>query len=201
MKFSSISFLIFTLLLFACKEKQQYHLPTAIAAGQKDGDGIYYHDLQPDDSIIFTESPFDSIVRLIDINTDGTNDFILHANNFPDPDYGSCSVSLESLNQNEILCTIAYQSAYLDTLGQLENIDRSSYWLKETGLMFYEGWDTEHNLTYSIGFWNTACQEYAGVLVIDGNDTLYGWISIEHNLEGIHALIIKDFACTGRYLD
>jgi hypothetical protein len=200
LKFYTISLLIFTFQLFACKEKEQDHLPTAIEAGQKEGEGIYYHDLQPDDSIVFSETPFDSIVRLIDINADGTNDFKLLTSNIPDPDLGYYSGSLESLNQNEILCNIAFQSAYTDTIGQLENIDRSGYWLKESSLMFYEGWDTEHSSTWSWGFWNTACQRYAGVKVIDGNDTLYGWIRIEHHFEGIHALIIKEYACTGRYL-
>ena len=200
-KYSAVILLLCISLLLSCNDKPQNRLPVEILAGQKQGEGIYYHNVQPDDSIIFSASQNDTVIRTIDINSDGTDDFRFVIYNFPDPVSGYYSASLAALNQNELLCTIAYQDSYLDTLAGQEIIDRSGYWKKNSGFMLYEGWDTGQNLSWSWGYWIPPQESFAGVKVIDGSDTLYGWINIEHQLDGIHALIIKDCACTGRYLE
>jgi len=147
--------------------------PNRIYAGQTTGEGIYYTDIEPDISLNtyfgITES------YELDLNNDGTSDFIISAYQNGSPGFQRCYSGMNSFLTNEI--SFIQNTNSPDTLRAYYMINEDLYWTSED-LSFGDYFFTGNPYTdFNIGIWNPLSNYYTGLLLITPVDTLYGWIS------------------------
>ena len=182
---------VISVLLFACEKEEPKTYPDHILAGQITGPGILYTNLEPNDTLVY------SVIKRIDINRDGIDDFELEAYAFEQPGFGHGYKTIKPLNQNEIAAPLS-DSTCVDTLLINNVIDKNLNWHAsatdlESFSYDYTGW-THH------GFWsmsNNLKDKFVGVKINVGGNILFGWIRLDYTFQyGLNYLMVLDFACT-----
>lgn len=187
-----LSFVCIIIFLSCNKEKLTY--PSSILAGQKTGEGIFYKDVVPDDSIgddSYSES------RIIDLDEDGVADFELYSGHTQAAGFGSGGSWITPLDSNEVACLP--HTIYIDTLSVNEVINSSLYWVKKESIYYYYFYrqmsgEFEND---EEGLWRYASHKYAGVRIKKDNDYLYGWLRVDMNI--YHSQILLEYGITKGY--
>lgn len=190
-----IYFLCSLFLLLACEnEPNQLIYPEYIIAGQTDGNGIVYTDIQPNDTLSFFYSSTlteDSI----DLDIDGTVDLKIHFYAAASPAFDYFKHTIIPFNENAI-ATSESDSYFIDTLRLNDTIGPGLKWVNDTSLLFEHSWVIT-GTSYREGLWNDAGEKFVGVKIVKDDTIQYGWIRME--IKHMSRLIIYDFACTKGY--
>ena len=126
---------------------------------------IIYNDITPDIEIN-GDFPNGSVDYSIDIDIDGTIDYIFTANQ----SYLEYSNQIKPQNGNEII----YNNSFADTLNLDDSITYNHNWTPQIKLSS----NGAYGLTGSGCFYNTS-NKYIGIRLKKGNSFLYGWIRMK----------------------
>ena len=186
--------LSFVLMIFTT---MQSNAQNYILAGQHTTTDVYF-DYNPDTAINAVVNGSAAILS-IDLNLDGTQDFLLHASVGSNPFGGNDNIRIIPLGQNSIAydfedsCingggTLLYTRQMAKSFTQGYYIGPAGYWLNDTVHLHYN--------TYSNP--GTACNnsvniDFTGIRIISGQDTLYGWIKLSYTIYG--NITVQDYAC------
>lgn len=188
-------------------------LPNSILAGQQSGQGIYYVDLEPDISILRNWEQFDTSI-FIDLNNDGTDDFIFERE-ISSPYYmggGLDKIKIISQNQNEIVVLPApypdpiqepcmHSSLdWVDTLLVSDPIDIDNIWTNSESLILKDVWSMKY-CSVTDGLWSevyNSDDKYIGFKVIKDDKNYFGWIGFYH-IKANDIFVITDYAITQEY--
>jgi hypothetical protein len=165
-----------------------------ILAGQH-SPGNYFVDINPDTTLTgpndhFATNP--AAVFPIDIDGDGTNEFLLYARGSWVNGWGDSEISIRIYDTTS--CQVAF--GYVDTchtpnstyflykiaksLRNYDTIGDNLTWVRTKLFLTYTDWavmayNCDHN-----GFVNDPLGNYIAVRKIRSNDTLYGWIKVSN---------------------
>lgn len=182
-----------TIPILSCSKVERTY-PSSILAGQKTGEGIFYKDLVPDDSI---GDCLDSETRFIDLDEDGTADFKLNSGHTQAAGFGSGGSWIIPLDSNEVACQL--MTVHIDTLSVNDVINSSLYWVKEESVYynyFYRQFSGEFDFGEE-GLWYNVSNKYAGVRIKKDNEYLYGWLRVDMNI--YHSQILIEYGVTKGY--
>jgi len=148
--------------------------PAYFKAGQTIGDNVYYTEL--DTPIVVEDGYSDNNDAYIDINNDGTDDYKIQCYSFAKGSAGATGL-ISSLDSNKIATLVLSKSNwrdFTDTLNLGFMINKDLTWSDE-GYLYDYGY-------YPLGSWSyklwCGFDAYAGLKIIDEEDTLYAWISL-----------------------
>jgi hypothetical protein len=183
MKIKLLLFAVFVAAIICSCEKDSDSVYTDdyIIAGQVSGNGIDYHDPDPDLSCTLSDpwNKTDTVIYL-DLNSDGITDFNIHGSMLHPSALGGDweSVTITPLNTNEIC--IDLNSGWLDTVPKNDTINQHRTWSDSTALIYSYSWmmgePSETN-----GLWINVTTEntyYIGVMVYKNEIPYYGWIGM-----------------------
>jgi hypothetical protein len=182
------------IILFLSCNKEVLTYPSSILAGQKTGDGVFYKDLVPDDSI---GDGLDSETRFIDLDEDGVADFKLYSGHTQASGFGSGGSWITPLDSNEVACQP--NTIYIDTLSANEVINSSLYWVKKESIYYYYYYSQVSGEfdNDAEGLWNTVSHKYAGLRIKKDNEYLYGWLRVDMNIH--FSQILMEYGVTKAY--
>ena len=185
---------VLLLVFLSCTRDSTTVFPTYIAAGQTDGDGLWYTPLPFPDTLYY--SKYESAIRDLDINHDKVNDIEIKILYFATPGTSVYESTITPLNGAEMAAT-STDSCCIDTLKLNDRIDD------------YLNWSTNANILYCAygdqgtfnqrGLWEHASNCYAGIRINADNHRYYGWLHLEYSQEVIYTLMIIEYACTRSY--
>jgi hypothetical protein len=184
----------FILLIFSCDNKEEHfnYLPY-ITAGQKEGIGIRYINIDPDDTLNIIGYP-DTLefIKSLDLNSDNISDFELKYNLSTPYMLGASSGSLRiiPLGENSI-CVSNEETHWVDSIAYNDTINKYNNWSDSTALLYSHTWFIDGS-EYTSGYWYGDKEKYVGVRVLKGENSFFGWIDIKQN-------IIRQFAITEPY--
>lgn len=182
---------VISVLLFACEKEKPKTYPDNILAGQISGPGILYTDLEPNEPLVY------SVIKHIDINRDGVNDFELKTYSFEQPGFGDGYKKIKPLNLNEIAAPLS-DNTCVDTLLINSLIDKNLNWHSSAIDLYSFSYDYSSRTFH--GFWgmsNNLKDKCVGVKINVGGNILYGWIRMDYIAQdGFLYLMILDYACT-----
>jgi hypothetical protein len=175
--------------------KDTTYLPDSIAAGQKEGKGIFYYDFEPDVYCVISDpwNKQDTSINL-DLNMDGVIDFIFHRD-MCHPSFlgGDCdAVTLIPSGYNEI-CVIPTEYPnpvvepcmhssldLVDTLPSSVTINENSYLTNIESLIYQYSW-IMNSCSLIEGLWPEVTamnQGYIGFKLVKDNKNYFGWIGM-----------------------
>lgn len=158
---------------------------------------IVYTDVIEDDTLQDNEN------YLLDLNNDGLVDFKFSCNSFfNNGSYNNSNgfdVDGDIYNQNQMEGNLfGGFSPRVYALIQNDTISSGKNWLANShlNLLYYKKWvdwhDGTSSGTVSIGYWKNKVNRYAGLKLIEGADTLYGWVRLD--VLNYKFVIVKDYA-------
>lgn len=167
------------------------NLPGSILAGQDSALGIIYVDLDPDSMLLTGPYHFDDSVAL-DLNMDGTVDFIIHYH-ISDPFMlGSVTNHLEIRPQGDNQVAVnSSEPEYVDSLSYHALIDDNLTWSGDTSILFHYAW-SQSGYSHTDGYFRYNGPYYMGLKVMAGGNSYYGWLYMDH-------LAIDKYAITKEY--
>jgi hypothetical protein len=182
---------VISVLLFACEKEKPKTYPENILAGQISGPGILYTDLEPNEPLVY------SVIKRLDINRDGVNDFELKTYSFQQPGFGAGYLTIKPLNLNEIAAPLS-DNTCVDTLLINSLIDKNLNWHSSATDLYSSSYNYNSRIFH--GFWkigNNLKDKCVGVKINVGGNILYGWIRMDYIVQdGFLYLMILDYACT-----
>jgi hypothetical protein len=178
--------IIQAILFSSCKkENVNYTLDDFIQAGQKNGAGIEYTDLDPDIhcTIIDPWEKTDTIINL-DINKDGIDDFTIKGSMcHPSMLGGDCeNLSITPLLNNAIC--INPITNWMDTIPHYQTINEESNWSHDEALIYSYFWIMGGNSSTE-GHWKDVSVDskyFIGFKIIKNNKTFFGWIGMKRDI-------------------
>ncbi len=189
MKYINILLINLTVLIIilagSCKKNDVNHkLDDYILAGQKDGVGIHYVDVEPDINftIIDPWHKTDTIIDL-DLNNDGIADFSLKGTMcHPSQLGGDCEdVSIIPLLNNEV--SINPITTWLDTIPYNDTIDVGNHWTNDETLLYSYLMIIPDDISTK-GYWHNVylvSSYYIGFKIIEDDKPFYGWIGMKND--------------------
>lgn len=184
----------FILLLFSCEKKEEhFDYLTYITAGQKNGPGIRYIDIDPDDTLRIIGYPDTlAFIRSLDLNDDNTPDFELKYQVSTPLMMGlsSSSVRITPLGKNSV-CVTNDGVQWVDTLLYNDTINNYTNWSDSTAILYSYTLTVEGSV-YLYGYWYNNSGKYVGIRIEKGENSFFGWIDIKRN-------IIRQYAITEPY--
>ena len=201
-------FIIFiqVILISSCKKEEvKYILDDFIQAGQKNGWGIEYTNLEPDINctIIDPWKKTDTTICL-DLNNDGIDDFSINgAMCHPSMLGGDCEdLSIISLLNNEIC--INPVTNWLDTIPYLDTINIDSDWTNDEALIYSYYWVMGESSSTE-GYWkdvSTNDKYFIGYKIIKDEKTLFGWIGMKRDTTSrSFSFLLTDYAILKEYAE
>lgn len=196
--------IIQTILISSCKnDEANYILKDFIQAGQKEGIGIEYIDLEPDINCTIVDpwEKTDTTVNL-DLNKDGIDDFkIIGTMCHPSMLGGDCEyLSITPLLNNEIC--INQMTNWLDTIPNLDTINMESNWSNDEALIYSYYWVMGENSTTE-GHWKdvlTSYKYFIGFKILKENKTIFGWIGMRRDpTTWSFSFLLTDYAILKEY--
>tara|TARA_R110002049_G_scaffold256629_2_gene432080 strand:- start:139 stop:750 length:612 start_codon:yes stop_codon:yes gene_type:complete len=187
-KYILILFLL-SISLFSCTQDedvipednlQELIIPNSILAGDSTSKGLYYQKHSPILELFVTSfNLIDSI--LIDINSDGTDDFRFTYSISSPFRLGSGfkDFTIKPLNDNKI-SVVKNDSSLVLNHNLYDVINDSNYWSAYTKILFYNDWSRSGSRTDIGQFYNFEPDNYIGVKVVSDSINYYGWIHIMH---------------------
>ncbi|MBN1927391.1 MAG: T9SS type A sorting domain-containing protein [Prolixibacteraceae bacterium] len=155
-----------------------------IRAGQKEGEGIIYTNIEPD----LSYEPFkESYYFYLDLNNDSINDFRILISGLISPGNSAGCIVLETYKKNSY-CTFPVET-FPDPLKLNRMIGPSLTWHK--GKCFLTDYDYFHDISIK-GPWMKLDDRYLGLQVVVGTDTIYGWLGMK--ISDYWDLTIRDYA-------
>lgn len=196
-------FLKIVAILFIGWSSQKVVAQNYILAGQHTSTDVFI-DYNPDTAINATVNGSAAILSL-DMNLDGTQDFLLHASVGSNPFGGNDNIRIIPLNQNAAAyefadsCvngggTLLYTRFMAKSFPAAYYIGVAGYWMQDTVHLHYNTYSTT----------GTSCSnsvniDYVGTRIISGSDTLYGWIKLTYTSFG--NITVEEFACNASSLN
>lgn len=175
-----------------------------IKAGIVTADDVY-HDIIPDDLLMAVDyNPMitDSTIYL-DLDGNGTNDFIFNARGGGGLGGGSCSFTITPVSSNKVLSHPETSMQYpgvpvtvnvADTMNYGDSISSSSNNFTEgTSYLLSKAHGAQP--APNVSTWYQFGDKYIGVQLRLTNVTLFGWIRVNVSFQGYYTMTIKDFAC------
>jgi hypothetical protein len=196
--------IIQAILISSCKKDEvKYILDDFIQAGQKNGAGIEYVDLDPDINCTITDpwEKNDTIIYL-DLNKDGIDDYSINGTMcHPSMLGGDCEdVSIIPLNNNEIC--INSVSHWLDTISTLDTINMESNWSNDEALIYSYYWVMGENSSTE-GHWqnvSTNDKYFIGYKILKHEKTYFGWIGMKRDTTSwSFSFLLTDYAILKEY--
>jgi hypothetical protein len=183
------SFLILILFLLALScdkydSVKEYNYLTYILAGQKEGIGIWYIDVEPDDTLKIFDCELDpQAQRNLDLNQDGILDFSLEYK------ISSCSAlggswsyfGIAPLGNNSV-CVSKVENTWAEALHYNDTINENNNWSDSTALLFEHLWYITVGPVYDYGYWPQDTDIFVAVRIVRGEHTFYGWLDINRNI-------------------
>jgi len=191
------------------KRLKQYSMlasPLVAAAGMANAQ-VLYHDIDPDDTLK-SVSAFPGDTYALDLNNDGTNDFVFFA--FKGGSYAGIALAMNytATNTNALMGNLTSTSGpnhrplgLVSALASNQNIDVNQNFFSLSQLIF-----TSTNqffippmITYYTngsagGLWTGGVTDhYVGLRFTDGTNKYYGWVRCDIPADA-SMVIIKDFA-------
>ena len=167
--------------------------PESILAGEMEGEGIVYSGIIRD--TFFFDYPSSGDSRKYDINQDGKEDFQLNFSGSASPGHTFKYNSIIPLNQAAVAVTPNFPDL-ADTLSLNQQIDKELFWVQDTCILF-KSYYVLYGSNSSSGYWANARDVFAGLRIREGDEFLYGWISLEMTYGW--NLTMVDYACTRGY--
>jgi hypothetical protein len=204
---TKIFFLPVLLIFFtslSCKDENvSFVLSDHIIAGQKDGSGIEYVDLEPDlnCTIVNAWNKVDTSINL-DLNKDGIDDFTLKRNMLNPVFLGGDwdTVIIIPLMNNEIC--IDSKTNWLDTLSSNDTVNSSKNWSNRESLI-YSNYFVLGGTNSTEGNWYTVSKmdrNYIGFNIKKDEKIYYGWIGMYADSVFRHIdFMITDYALLKDY--
>ena len=190
----SYLFLSLILLIYSCDKKEEYfNYLTYITAGQENGLGIRYLDIEPDDTLTIIDYPDTlEVIKSLDLNNDNTPDFEFKYQISSPYQLGASSGGLRiiPLGMNSV-CVSKEESHWVDSLHYNDTINENISWSDSTALLYSHTWVIDGS-EYTYGYWFQRSDLYVGVKIIKGENSFYGWIDLKNN-------VIRQFAITIPY--
>jgi hypothetical protein len=180
----SYCFLVLVLIILSCDTDKDYNYLTYITAGQEDGIGILYVDIEPDDTLrIFNCELEPHSERDLDLNNDQVIDFRLEYK------VSNCSalggswgyLGIVPLGNNSI-CVSKEESSWAEALYSNDTINENNTWSDSTALLFEHLWNILVGPVYYYGYWRQDADIFVAVKIMSGDYVLYGWIDIKRNI-------------------
>jgi hypothetical protein len=174
---------IHVILISSCKKDEvKYTLGDLIQAGQKNGLGIEYTDLEPDINCTIVDpwQKTDTTINL-DLNSDGIHDFSLFRT-MCDPSMlgGDCEdVTIIPLMDNEIC--VDFGTNWLDTLSNHDSIKITNNWTHNEALLYSYYW-VLGGVSSTEGFWQHVKDEnrnFIGFKILKNEKSYFGWIGMK----------------------
>jgi hypothetical protein len=176
--------LIIGIILASCKKDNEEKFLTSIKAGQKDGIGIKYVDIVPDDSSLgYSRHPTQQ-QKYLDLNGDGIDDFELM---YQTSDSQIMSVEHYEINIKpfglNLVCITQSGNNWVDSLKYNTIIDNNINWSNSTALLYeYHWWmHSEPPIPTIKGFWYDHDNIYIGVKIVKDENQIFGWIDMKKN--------------------
>jgi hypothetical protein len=175
-----------------------------IIAGQYTAND-YFHDVMPDSTFIATGSSLPALYpKPIDINGDGIIDFDLVSYKGGGMGNPYRSVYITAKNNNEMLLQDTSVCTYSNAPGPCcgtvtamtskplilgDSVKAKGKWYQQDQYALIQNW-------CGVGYFNDTNDNFFGVRVFKGNDTLYGWIKIKIEFFSSYmGFILEEFAC------
>jgi hypothetical protein len=187
-------------LFLSCnKNSEDYKYLSFIIAGQKNGIGIKYTDIVPDDdSLGFYPSPLVQ-TKYLDLNNDNVNDFEL-ISTISDPMMMSMGVRQLEIKPlgNNFVCITRYGNNWAEPFKYNDTISEQNNWSDSNALLYYFYWRLgDHgtppviNDSVSIkGYWFESDSIYIGVKISKNSVPVFGWIDMKENMLKQYAVTI-----------
>jgi hypothetical protein len=155
-------------------------LLTSIHTGQDTGPGIAHVDFDPDST--FTVGPAvmsDSI--LLDLNVDGTGDFMV-TYLISDPFMLGSSFRRLDIRPlgNAQVCVNPGDLSLVDTLVYGDVIDSSLTWSHSSSILYHYSWSMEGSSS-TIGYFDNNTTYYVGLKLIANGNSYYAWLFTNGN--------------------
>lgn len=154
----------------------------------------YYYDVNPDTSIYGIHNQ-NAQEYSIDIDRDGTQDFLITSCNCSGLGAGSPYTGISPLNNNEIafsyidFCSGARYMTAAFNLDDTVNVHPN--WTKSASNLSYSTWMLGSSSCSAHTF--SSQPLYIGVRLLSTTDTIYGWINVEGTSNS--SITIKEFSC------
>jgi len=201
MKKLILSILIAILFLSCNKKDGDYKYLSYIIAGQIEGIGVKYVDIEPDDSIfcncqcIYDSCLSDSIG--LDFNNDKLVDFQVITKTSPWTLSSAYyySIEIKPLGNNSV-CVSKTNNSWVDSLNLGDTIDSRINWSDSIAMLYsyYHQYFTPTGpITTIKGYWDQNKGYYIGIRIVNGDNQFFGWIDIRKWL-------IQQYAITIPYL-
>lgn len=187
------------------KEPQKEYYPASILAGQTDGEGIIFTDVQPNDSIKPLQEGESEQSRFLDINKDGVADFEFYTYCYEANDSVKRLSTVIPLNQGFIFYKPNYGSGQFGEVPYIfkanENIQSfhsDTRWTSDTCLLYYYS-NFEPN-RFQEDYWTPIGNCFLGCksLVTQGarlDYYSYGWIKVSGH-DSPFLPVIESYAAT-----
>lgn len=163
--------------------------PNYIYAGQHDQPYIHYVDIEPDTAII---SPADGGVYFdFDLNGDGTMDYQFLCYEYGGVGFGSAGSLLKGLNENNKVITSVEKPTWIKKLYYGDLITFMDEEIALEKCIYCSSHYSEWDEGWSGYWWGADPDNYTGLIMIQGADTIMGWVKME---AGVVDLVIKEYA-------
>lgn len=181
-------------ILMSCEKDKEKVYPAYILAGQTTGSGIHYNDLEPNDTLLL------SIIKSIDINHDGVDDFELFSYYLDQPGFGSGQTYIKPLNLNEISAPLS-DSTCVDTLCISDTINKNLNWHHSAYDLASYSYYSSSASSHGLWGWDMVPEDnFIGIKLIVDDKIFFGWIRLGvTNQIGQNYWLILDYACTDGY--
>lgn len=181
------------MIIVSCdKSGEDHNYPTYITAGQSVGPGIWYIDIEPDDTLKIincVETPHTE--RDLDLNHDGIMDFRLEYKvSRCDALGGSWNyLGIVPLGNNSI-CVSREVSSWAEALYCNDTINENNTWSDSTALLFEHLFYITVGPVYDYGYWPQDTDIFVAVKIVRGEHSFYGWIDINKKILRQYAISI-----------
>lgn len=179
------------LILISCdKNERDWNYVDYIFAGQENGSGIRYIDVNPDDTIRVIDYPEHlSTTKSLDLNNDKTPDFEFVLDISPPSNLGASASMLRiiPLGSNSV-CVSMINGFWVDSLPFGDTINENIKWSDSTALI-YSHIHVVSGQESTSGYFFEDYGNYVAVRVEKGGHSFFGWIAIKRT-------ILKRFAVT-----
>ena len=192
-------FLTVILLIFSCKDDEDKYL-SFILAGQINGIGIKYVDIDPDVKLYLEYClDCDTIIN-IDLDSDRINDFELeYSSGHFMHSSGWERLKVQPLGMNS-LCVNVAEKDWVDSFKLNDTINNNCIWSDSTSILYdyFVQWLTSPDSLYAVrtikGYWYENDNIYMGVKTLKDNKQFFGWIDLSKNA-------LRRYAITVPYLE
>jgi hypothetical protein len=190
--------------MMSCNEsKDDYKYLTLITAGQKNGTGIRYVDVIPDDTTLGYYNHPELQSKNLDLDGDGNSDFeLIFSSNTEFWSHTSYGLKIKPLGMNSV-CVTASGDNWVDSLKFSDTINYGSIWSDSTALLYdyyshIKYTDPNHDTTIIKGYWYDNDNIYIGVKIMKDTHQFFGWIDLKRNIQR-GFIDIRQFAITMLY--